>query len=241
MKGSLAPRVTWTGSSRRPPPPVGAADAIGPGGGGQDHGPVHDGPAAAAPGRDERDGRRLRGPVRGAREDGGVVEDAEVAEDVEDLVGDGVARCAEADRRLAGGPLDRPRALLDLTAYLGPAEADEIVAVVERVVGDLEAAGVGRREACRGLRALQIAANREEGERDAELLGELAQPPERHVVDERALRSRGLREPMDTVVVGDLVEVDAHRADAHDPLSLGELRHLGGEVFGRGLLDPLAQ
>ena len=106
MNGSRRPRVTCTGISSRPvaAAPVRLADAIGPRRREEHLRRVDDRAALPAARRDGADRGRLRGEVRRAGEDRRVVGDAELLEDVEDLVGDRVPRRAEADGPLAHAP-----------------------------------------------------------------------------------------------------------------------------------------
>ena len=179
MNGRRSPRVTWTGISSSPSPRLqyGLADAIGPRRREQHLRRVDDRAALPPARRDDADRGRLRGEVRRTREHRRVVGDAELREDVEHLVGDGVAGGAKADGPMPRRLLDGARALRDLPRDLVASEAHEIVAMVERVVGDLVARRRRLAETAPRLRAGEVAADREERERKAARVGEARRRP----------------------------------------------------------------
>src|SRR6202044_4157133 len=113
------------------------------------------------------------------------------------------------------------------------------------MVGDLEAARVSGGDLRGGLGTREIAADGKQRERNGELVRQLPQAIEGQVVDESSLRTLRRGQPMNGEIVGDLVEVDADRAEPHRQYprlpALGQLGDLGGEILGRRLVEPLAQ
>jgi len=107
LDGHLDDRPGVGLGARTGPPPERPPDAVRLRRREQDLGPVDDRTALPPPRGDGTDRGRLGEPVGWTREDGRVVEVTLLGEDVEDGVGDGVARGPEADRplELEDGPV----------------------------------------------------------------------------------------------------------------------------------------
>ena len=163
-------------------------------------------PPPARRDRRERDG--FGRVVRRAGKYRRIVGDAELDQQLEHGVGDRVARRAKPRRREPHGALDGACPFVDLATNLGATEAREIVAMVERVIGDL-VPRAARLEQLRGRRGPgQIGANREERDGQNRAPGEVAQPLERDVVHGVTRGPLGRGEPVKLEVERDLVEVD---------------------------------
>ena len=99
--------------------------------------------------------------------------------------------------QLPAGVLDRVGPALDLPPDAVAPHPHEVVAVLERVVGDLEATPPGGAQARGRLGPLQVVADREECQRQVQLRREGREAVHRHVVDQRALGPRGLGQAVD--------------------------------------------
>jgi len=88
--------------------------------------------------------------------------------------------------------------------------------MVEGVVGDLVAGFVRAGDGRLVLVSLEVGANGEERERQLLVVGEREQTGQRDVVDRGQTWTSFGRDTVDGEVVGDLVEIDADGAEAHD-------------------------